>query len=72
MEASVSRVKLVAGVAPKYTALTVLKSDPVIVTGVPPAVGPLAGLMPVKVGTDNAADCIIAPPAPTVTKVLSP
>ena len=43
-------VKLVAGVVPKSTAVAPVKSDPVIVTDVPPASGPAAGLMPVTAG----------------------
>jgi hypothetical protein len=40
----------VAAVAPKLTALTPVKLVPVMVTGVPPAVGPDIGLTPVTVG----------------------
>ena len=43
-------VKLVAAVAPKLTALAPVKLVPVIVTEVPPAVGPAVGLTPVTVG----------------------
>src|SRR6202020_1587492 len=45
----VSYVNEVAGVPPKSTAVTPVKYVPVIVTAVPPAVGPLDGLMPVRV-----------------------
>ena len=37
-------------VVPKSTAVAPVKPVPVIVTGVPPATGPLVGLMPVTVG----------------------
>ena len=47
-------VKLVAVVLPKLTAVAPVKLVPVIVTEVPPAAGPLAGLMPVTVGVGTA------------------
>ena len=47
---SLTTVKLVAGVVPKSTAVAPVKPVPVIVTEVPPAAGPLVGLMPVTVG----------------------
>ena len=40
----------VAGVVPKSTAVAPVNPEPVIVTVVPPAVGPLFGLTPVTVG----------------------
>ena len=43
-------VKLVAGVEPKSTPVTPVKFVPVMVTGVPPAAGPLVGLIPDTVG----------------------
>ena len=43
--------KLVALVAPNLTAVAPVKLVPVIVTLVPPAVGPEVGVMPVTVGT---------------------
>ena len=56
-------VKLVALVAPKRTAVAPVKVTPVIVTTVPPAVEPEAGLIPVTAG---------APPAgPTRTPATS-
>ena len=47
-------MKLVAAVAPNSTAVAPVKLVPVMVTDVPPAGGPLVGLMPVTVG---AAPC---------------
>jgi hypothetical protein len=47
---SLSTVKLDAAVEPKATAVAFAKFVPVIVTEVPPAVGPAAGLTPVTVG----------------------
>jgi hypothetical protein len=44
-----------AWVAPKSTVAPAVKSLPVIVTGVPPAAGPVAGEMPVTVGTPVTA-----------------
>ena len=44
-------VKLLAAVVPKSTAVAPLRPVPVIVTRVPPARGPIAGLMLVTVGT---------------------
>ena len=43
-------VKLVAAVVPNETLVAPVKLEPVMVTVVPPVVGPLAGLMPVTVG----------------------
>ena len=42
---------LVADAVPKYTAVGLLRLVPVIVTEVPPAVGPEVGLIEVTVGT---------------------
>ena len=39
-----------AAVVPNLTAVAPVKLVPVMVTAVPPAVGPLVGLMPVTVG----------------------
>jgi len=44
------KVKPVAAVPPKLTAVTPVKLVPVMVTDVPPAVGPDAGEIPVMVG----------------------
>jgi hypothetical protein len=44
--------KLVAGVPPKETALALLRFVPVIVTTVPPAVGPELGLSAPTVAPD--------------------
>ena len=52
---SFTTVTFVAGVVPKSTAVAPVKPVPVIVTRVPPAVGPLVGLRPVTVGA--AATC---------------
>ena len=43
-------VKPVAGVAPKLTAVAPVKPVPVMVTEVPPAVGPVVGEIEVTVG----------------------
>ena len=42
-----------AAIAPKWTALTPVKFVPVIVTGVPPVLGPELGLTALTVGTGN-------------------
>ncbi len=47
---SFTTVTFVAAVVPKSTAVAPVKSVPVIVTSVPPAVGPLVGLRPVTAG----------------------
>src|SRR6185437_13751908 len=44
-------VKPAAGILPKLTAVTPVKSVPMMVTAVPPEIGPEFGLMPVTVGT---------------------
>ena len=48
-------VTSVAAVVPKSTAVAPVNPVPVIVTAVPPAAGPLFGLMPVTVGAAAAA-----------------
>ena len=52
---SLTTVKSVAAVVPKSTAVAPVNPVPVIVTKVPPAAGPLVGLMPVTVGAAAAA-----------------
>ena len=47
---SLSTVKLLVPVEPNETLVAPVKLEPVMVTVVPPVVGPLAGLMPVTVG----------------------
>jgi hypothetical protein len=46
--------KLVAAVLPKSTTVAPVRLVPVIVTLVPPATGPVAGLIPVTVGAATA------------------
>jgi hypothetical protein len=56
-------VKLVAAVVPNCTAVAPMKPVPVTVTLLPPAVGPLVGLMPITVGAallHRAADNALA------------
>jgi len=48
-------VKLVAGVVPKLTAVAPVNPVPVILTVVPPVVGPPGGLTPLTVGAATAA-----------------
>lgn len=47
---SLSTVKLVAGVPPRVTAVAPVSAEPWIVTLVPPAVEPVAGVMDVSAG----------------------
>jgi hypothetical protein len=59
----------VADALPSFTAAPLAKFVPVIVTAVPPAVGPLFGLTPVTVGTgpeavEKVTICITQGPAP--------
>ena len=69
-------VKLVAAVPPKETAVAPFRFFPLMVTVVPPAVGPEVGLMPVTVGWATyvnwaAAEVAEVPPAVvTVTSTL--
>ena len=60
-------VKLVAAVLPKLTAVTLIKPEPVIVTDVPPAVVPAAGLTDVMTGAPKVylepADVVEVPAA---------
>ena len=51
---SLTTVTFVAAVVPKSTAVAPVKLVPVIVTRVPPVVGPLVGLRPVTVGAATA------------------
>jgi hypothetical protein len=50
IEVELFTVKLVAGVAPKLTAVAPVKFVPVMVTDDPPAAGPLTGLILVTTG----------------------
>ena len=54
-----STVKLVAAAAPNMTDVAPLRFEPVIVTVVPPALGPVAGLSSVTTGngSPNASTC---------------
>ena len=68
-------VKLVALVLPKRTAVAPVKSVPVMVTVVPPAVGPLFGLTPEIVGTGwnvNASFNPLVPNALVTDTVAGP
>ena len=51
---SLTTVTPIAAVVPKSTAVAPVKPAPVIVTKVPPAVGPLVGLMPETVWAATA------------------
>jgi hypothetical protein len=50
IELALTTVKFVAAVVPNFTAVALLKPEPVIVTAVPPPVGPKAGEIAVTVG----------------------
>ena len=50
MDVSLTTVKLVAAVPPIVTALAPVKPEPARVTAVPPASGPVAGVIDVTVG----------------------
>src|SRR6478735_564937 len=67
-------VNVVAAVAPKSTAVAPVKPVPVIVTLVPPAVGPEFGLTLVTVGAAtnvNWSFALVALVPPTVVAVMS-
>jgi hypothetical protein len=51
--------KLVAGTLPKVTLVAPVKPVPVMVTVVPPAVGPDVGVIPVSVGTGVFAALVL-------------
>ena len=51
MEVALLTVKVVAAVAPNFTAVAPVKLVPVTATDVPPVVGPEAGLTAVTVGS---------------------
>ena len=50
-DVSLSTMKLVAATDPKSTAVAPVRSAPEIVTDIPPATSPVAGLTPVTAGT---------------------
>jgi hypothetical protein len=52
---SLTTEKLVAAAPPMVTEVAPVKPLPVIVTDVPPVIGPVAGEMPVKIGVGGAA-----------------
>src|SRR5438874_1006639 len=58
---SLLKVKDVAGVFPKLTAVAPVKLVPEIVTLVPPAAGPEDGLTPVTVGAGGAPPMLYEP-----------
>jgi hypothetical protein len=60
MDVGLTRVKVPTGNAPNSTAEAPAKFVPVIVTGVPPAAGPEAGLTPVTVGLGGGVPAVIA------------
>lgn len=64
---SLSTVNAVAEEVPKVTALAPVKFEPVIVTDVPPATGPVVGESEVTTGRSGAADAGRAKPQTTAT-----
>ena len=65
-------VKPVAGVAPKFTALAPVKLVPVIVTVVPPPVGPAVGERDVTVGAAGVTVNPVGVVAVVPVSVLGP
>ena len=66
-----------AFVVPKRTAVTFVNPEPVIVTAVPPLVGPIVGEMPVTVGNAtyvnrSAGDVADVPPSATTVTSTAP
>ncbi len=51
--------KVAAGVAPKFTADALVRPVPVMVTGVPPVLGPEEGLTAVTVGTGSGGPAVM-------------
>jgi hypothetical protein len=67
-------VKLAAGVRPNITAVAPVNPEPVTVTGVPPASGPVAGDIPVTAGTGeytNLSEGEVTLVPPGVVTVIS-
>ena len=67
----------VAAIVPKSTAVAVLKPVPMIVTEVPPAIGPAAGLTAVTVGAARAVnwsaeEVVETPPGPVTVMSTVP
>ena len=60
MMSSFCNRKVVAGVLPNFTADTLVSPVPVMVTVVPPVLGPEAGLTPVTVGTGGGGPAVMA------------
>ena len=54
MDVALLTVKVVAAVAPNFTAVAPVRLVPVMVTEVPPVLGPVVGLTPVTVGAGTA------------------
>ena len=69
MDVSDTTVNVVAATDPNLTADAPEKFEPVIVTDVPPAIGPTAGLTPATTGAGvtarTAPDLGLVPPAPS-------
>ena len=70
IDVEVTTVNDVAAVAPNLTAVTPVKSAPVIVTLVPPVTGPVAGLMLAMVGAEVYRNWSAAPVA--LVRLLAP
>jgi len=58
MEVPELTVKLVAATVPNFTAVAPVKLVPVMVTDVPPLVGPAFGLTPVTVGPPDQLEAL--------------
>ena len=58
MEVALLTVKVVAAVAPNFTAVAPVKLVPVTVTEVPPVVGPEVGLTAVTVGAGDVGEVV--------------
>jgi hypothetical protein len=75
-DVSLTTVTLVACVPPMVTMVAPVKPLPVIVTEVPPAIGPVAGEMPANVGAGaeyvNAPVPVTAPPGVSMTTFAVP
>src|SRR5713101_4487313 len=74
---SLTTVRLVAAAVPKATPAAPVRRLPVMVTGVPPADGPVAGETPVTIGRSRkvnwsagALAALVPPPAVTVISTV--
>jgi hypothetical protein len=68
---SLATAKLAAVLVPKYTAVELVKPEPVMVTAVPPVAKPAVGAMLETIGSVAAETLLVKTPAPKRTTIAA-